>query len=63
MRIVIVGAGQVGSTVVEALHGEHDLMVIDVVRERLEPLAYRYDIGTIEENGASRRVIRDAGVA
>ena len=62
MRIVIVGAGQVGSTVVEALHGEHDLTVIDVVRERLEPLAYRYDIRTIEENGASRRVIREAGV-
>ena len=57
MRIVIVGAGQVGSTIVEALHGEHDLTVIDVVRERLEPLAYRYDVGTIEANGASRRAI------
>ena len=55
MRIVVVGAGQVGSTIVEALHGEHDLTVIDVVRERLEPLAYRYDLRTIEANGASRR--------
>jgi len=63
MRIVIVGAGQVGSTVVEALHGDHDLVVIDVVRERLEPLAYRYDVGTIEANGASRKALRDAGVA
>ena len=47
MRIVIVGAGQVGSTVVEALHDDHDLTVIDVVRERLEPLSYRYDVSTI----------------
>ena len=50
MRIVIVGAGQVGSTVVEALHAEHDLSVIDVARERLEALAYRFDVRTIEAN-------------
>ncbi len=62
MKIVIVGAGQVGSTVVEALHSDHDLTVIDMVRERLEPLAYRFDIRTIEGNGASRKAIRDAGV-
>ncbi len=62
MRIVIVGAGQVGSTVVEALHAEHDLSVIDIVRDRLEPLAYRYDVATIEANGASRKALQDAGV-
>ncbi len=56
------GAGQVGSTVVEALHAEHDLTVIDVVRERLEPLAYHYDVRTIEANGASRKALQDAGV-
>ncbi len=62
MRIVIVGAGQVGSTVVEALHAEHDLSVIDVARERLEALAYRFDVRTIEANGASRKALQDAGV-
>src|SRR6188474_3163331 len=62
MRIVIVGAGQVGSTIVEALHAEHDLSVIDITRERLEALAYRYDVSTIEANGASRKALRDAGV-
>ena len=63
MKIIVVGAGQVGSTIVEALHGEHDLTVIDTVRERLEPLAYRYDIATIEANGASRRAIQQAGTS
>ena len=63
VKIVVVGAGQVGSTVVEALHGEHDLTVIDTVRERLEPLAYRYDLSTIEANGASRRAIQQAGTS
>jgi trk system potassium uptake protein TrkA len=62
MRIVIVGAGQVGSTVVEALHTEHDLSVIDVDRDRLEPLAYRFDVATSEANGASRKALQDAGV-
>ena len=62
MRIVIVGAGQVGSTVVEALHADHDLSVIDVARERLEAIAYRYDVRTIEANGASRKALQDAGI-
>ncbi|MDQ4030643.1 MAG: NAD-binding protein, partial [Actinomycetota bacterium] len=38
MRIVIVGAGQVGSTVVEALHDEHDVTVIDLDAARLSAL-------------------------
>ena len=63
VKIIVVGAGQVGSTIVEALHAEHDLTVIDTVRERLEPLAYRYDIVTIEANGASRRAIQQAGTS
>jgi len=62
MRIVIVGAGQVGSTIVEALQAEHDLSVIDVARERLEALAYRFDVRTIEANGASSKALKDAGV-
>jgi trk system potassium uptake protein TrkA len=63
VKIVVVGAGQVGSTIVEALHGEHDLTVIDTVRERLEPLAYRYDLRTVEANGASRRAIQQVGTS
>jgi trk system potassium uptake protein TrkA len=63
VRIVVVGAGQVGSTIVEALHGEHDLTVIDTVGERLEPLAYRFDVRTIEGNGASRKTLQEAGAA
>jgi trk system potassium uptake protein TrkA len=63
VKILVVGAGQVGSTIVEALHAEHDLTVIDMVAERLEPLAYRFDVRTIEGNGASRLTIQEAGAA
>lgn len=62
MRIFVIGAGQVGSTVVAALHGEHDVTVLDLDPARLTPLAYRYDVATVEANGASRRALADAGV-
>ena len=59
----MVGAGQVGSTVVESLHDEHDLTVIDVDGGRLSALGSRFDIATYEGNGASRRVLQDVGIA
>jgi trk system potassium uptake protein TrkA len=62
MRVVVVGAGQVGSSIVEALHGDHDVTVIDLDGGRLGALAYRYDVVTVEGNGASRRTLQDAGV-
>ena len=37
------GAGNVGRAVVDALHDEHDLTVIDTNGERLSALADRYD--------------------
>jgi trk system potassium uptake protein TrkA len=61
MRIFVIGAGQVGSTIVQALHEEHELTVIDVDESRLSALSYRHDVATIEGNGASRRTLEDAG--
>jgi trk system potassium uptake protein len=61
MRIVVIGAGQVGSTIVEALHDEHELIVVDLDASRLNALAYRYDIVTREANGASRRMLEEVG--
>jgi Trk K+ transport system NAD-binding subunit len=48
MEIVVIGAGQVGSTVVEALHREHDITVIDLDEERLGALAERYNAGVLQ---------------
>jgi trk system potassium uptake protein len=62
MRIFIIGAGQVGSTIIEALHNEHELTVVDEDSSRLEAVSSRFDIGTVEGNGASRRVLADAGL-
>jgi trk/ktr system potassium uptake protein len=62
VRIFVIGAGQVGSTIVEALHDEHELTVMDLDPSRLSPLAYRYDVATVEGSGASRRALAAAGV-
>jgi trk system potassium uptake protein TrkA len=62
VKIYVVGAGQVGWTVVEALHDEHDITVIDVDAERLQAVGSRFDVATFKGNGASRRVLQEAGI-
>ncbi|MDP8910536.1 MAG: Trk system potassium transporter TrkA [Actinomycetota bacterium] len=61
MNIFVIGAGQVGSTIVAALHDEHDVTVLDLDSSRLNALSYRYDVVTVEGNGASRRALQQAG--
>jgi trk system potassium uptake protein TrkA len=63
VKVFIIGAGQVGSTIVEALHAEHTLTVVDEDPARLEALGSRFDVGFVEGNGASRRTLEEAGLA
>jgi trk system potassium uptake protein TrkA len=63
VKIFIIGAGQVGTTIVEALHGEHQLTIVDEDPSRLEAVGGRFDVATVEGNGASRRTLEDAGLA
>ena len=62
MKIVVLGAGQVGATIVEALHDDHEVTVVDLDSARLQSLSYRYDVRTVTGNGATRRVLQEAGV-
>jgi trk system potassium uptake protein TrkA len=62
VRVFLIGAGQVGSTVVDALHAEHELTVLDTEPSRLSALAYRYDVATYEGDGTSRRDLARAGI-
>jgi trk system potassium uptake protein TrkA len=62
VKIFVIGAGQVGVTVVDALHDEHELTVLDLDEERLAAIVQRYDVHTFEGNGASRGVLSAAGV-
>jgi trk system potassium uptake protein len=62
MKIVVLGAGQVGATIVEALHGDHQVTVVDLDAARLQAISYRYDVRTVKGNGATRRVLQEAGI-
>jgi trk system potassium uptake protein TrkA len=62
MKIVILGAGQVGGTLVENLVGEkHDITLVDRNAARLKELKERIDIGTVTGHAAYPSVLRAAG--
>ncbi|MFZ4537746.1 Trk system potassium transporter TrkA [Propionivibrio sp.] len=64
MRIVILGAGQVGTSVAQSLVSEsNDITVVDNNRERLENLQVRLDLRTIVGNAILPSTLRDAGLA
>ena len=62
MRVFVIGAGQVGSTIVEALHEDHDITVLDTEASRLQALTARFDVAVFEGDGTSRKDLATAGV-
>jgi trk system potassium uptake protein TrkA len=62
VNVFLIGAGQVGSTVVEALHGDHELVVLDNDASRLQAISSRFDVVVFEGDGTSQRDLAQAGV-
>jgi trk system potassium uptake protein TrkA len=63
VKIVILGAGQVGASVAESLVSEHnDITVVDLEPERLRALQDRLDLRTVLGSGAHPSVLSDAGI-
>ena len=62
MRIVILGAGQVGCSVAESLVSEaNDITVVDLDPTRLKRLQDRFDLRTVVGNAAHPSVLEQAG--
>ncbi|MBZ2189018.1 Trk system potassium transporter TrkA [Alcanivorax sp. JB21] len=62
MKIIILGAGQVGGTLAENLAGErNDITIIDTDAARLRELSDRIDIRTVAGRGSYPSVLRQAG--
>ena len=62
MKIIILGAGQVGGTLAENLAGEqNDITIVDTDAARLAELSDRLDIGTVAGKGSYPSVLRQAG--
>jgi trk system potassium uptake protein len=62
MNIMVLGAGHVGHALVEALHEEHEVAVIDADPHRLAALAGRFDVLAVEGDGTRQQIVRKAGV-
>lgn len=64
MKIIIIGAGKVGATLIECLASEgHDVVVIDRDEKRVTEIVNKYPAKGIWGVGLSRGVMKDAGVA
>ncbi|RAR59507.1 trk system potassium uptake protein TrkA [Onishia taeanensis] len=62
MKIIILGAGQVGGTLAEHLaREENDITVVDTDGKRLQELHTRLDIRTVSGAGSYPMVLRQAG--
>ena len=63
MRIIIVGAGEVGYHVAERLSKEqHDVVVVDVDRDRLDYVETHIDVAVVEGSGVNPVVLESAGI-
>ena len=62
MKIIILGAGQVGGTLAENLVDENnDITVVDTSADRLRQLQDQFDLRVVNGHGSHPRVLRDAG--
>ncbi len=62
MKIIIVGAGQVGGTLAENLVGENnDISLVDIDAEKLRELQDKMDLQVIIGHGSHPEVLKNAG--
>jgi len=63
MKIVILGAGQVGSTVASALvHEDNDITIVDIDERRLKELQDQLDIRSVLGHASHPKVMERAGI-
>lgn len=62
MRVIIIGAGEVGSSIAAGLAETHEVVVVDIDGDRVEELTYSIDVLAIEGDGTSLSALEDAGI-
>lgn len=63
MRIIVVGAGSVGTHLASHLSSENqDVTLVDSNKQRIQVLQDHFDIMVVQGNGASPKVLKQAGI-
>jgi len=62
MHVVIVGAGEVGTSIAANLAPSHDVVVIDIDRKRAEQLKYDLDVLTVTGDATSLETLKRASI-
>jgi trk system potassium uptake protein TrkA len=63
MKVVVIGMGEVGGYITEVLAGErHDVLAVDINRDRIEQISERMDVATLNAYGANPRTLQLARV-
>lgn len=63
MKIVIIGLGAIGKTILKSLSGEeHTITIIDEDKNQIEELIEKYDVFGVVGNGACMDIQKEAGV-
>ena len=63
MRVIIVGAGEVGSHIAASLADDHEVIVVDIDPETIEDLTYSTDVLAIEGDGTTIETLQEAVIA
>ena len=64
MKIIIVGGGKIGSTLVESLEGEgHDITVVDRDQKVIDEISNIYDVMCVCGNGVDNDTLKEAEVS
>lgn len=62
MRVIIAGAGRVGTRVAAELARNHDVVMVDVDADRTDGLGYELDVLTVVGDCSSIETLRESGI-
>jgi trk system potassium uptake protein TrkA len=62
VRVVIIGAGQVGSSIAADLDATHEVVVVECDAARVEELNYSLDVLAIQGDGTAVSTLEEAGI-
>lgn len=62
MRVIVIGAGEVGGNIAASLADDHDVVVIDIDPDRVQALNYAHDVLAVEGDGMEITTLEEASI-